>query len=100
MDADGLHGVADGTAAAHRPSRPVEGRQEPVAGRSDLSAAEAFEFGAGEAVVGGEQFRPSAAAPARRPGPGSPPARGPPRRAPPPRLVVTARAARRPPPGS
>src|SRR6266536_6113102 len=60
MDADGADRVADGTGAAHRPSGAVEGRQEPVAGRGDLSAAEAFEFGAGETVVGGQQLRPSA----------------------------------------
>jgi hypothetical protein len=54
IDTDGAHRVADGTGAAHGSPRPVEGRQEPVAGRLDLSAAEAFKFGAGEAVVGGE----------------------------------------------
>jgi pimeloyl-ACP methyl ester carboxylesterase len=39
MDADGADGVADGTRAAHRSSRPVEGRLEPVAGGLDLSTA-------------------------------------------------------------
>src|SRR5918994_372207 len=47
LDADGADRVADGTGAAHRSSRPIKGRQEAVAGRLDLSTAEAFEFGAG-----------------------------------------------------
>ena len=61
-DADGEDRVADGAGAAHRSSRPIEGRQEAIAGGSDLSAAEAVEFAAGEAVVGCEQLRPSAVA--------------------------------------
>src|SRR5262245_55641043 len=53
MDADGADRVADGTGTAHRSSWAVEGSQETVAGGLDFSAAEAFEFGAGEAVVCG-----------------------------------------------
>ncbi len=60
--ADGMDRIAYGAGAAHGSSRPVEGRQKAVAGRFDFSAAEAFEFGAGEAVVGGEQLGPSAVA--------------------------------------
>jgi hypothetical protein len=45
------HVVADGAGAAHRSSWPVKGRQEPVASRWNLSATEALEFGAGQAVV-------------------------------------------------
>ena len=51
-DADGVERVANGAGAAHRSPRPIEGRQDAIAGGSDLSAAEAFEFAAGEAVVG------------------------------------------------
>src|SRR5215217_2941916 len=60
--ADGMDRIAYGAGAAHGSSRPVEGRQEPVPGGLDLSTAEAFEFGADEAVVGGEQLGPSAVA--------------------------------------
>ena len=59
LDANGAHRVTDGTGTARRSSRPVKDSQEPVAGAGDFSAAEAFEFGAGEAVVGGQQLRPS-----------------------------------------
>src|SRR5262249_53081338 len=59
LDANRAHRVADGTGTAHRSSRPVKGSQEPVAGGLDFSAAEAFQFGAGEAVVGHQQLRPS-----------------------------------------
>jgi hypothetical protein len=53
MDADGAHGVADGTGAAHSSAGPVKDGQEPVARGFDLSTPEAFEFGAGQAVVCG-----------------------------------------------
>src|SRR5512132_493957 len=61
-DADGEERIANGAGAAHRSPRPIEGRQEAIAGGSDLSAAEAFEFAAGEAVVGCEQLGPSVVA--------------------------------------
>src|SRR5215216_4702864 len=50
MDADRADRVADGS------PRPVEDRQEAVAGRFDLPAAEAVELGAREAFVGAEEL--------------------------------------------
>src|SRR5262249_6740552 len=58
-DTDRPDTVADGAGAAHRSARPIKDSQEAVAGRLDFSAAETFEFGAGDAVVGGQQLRPS-----------------------------------------
>src|SRR5206468_5668421 len=60
--AERRHRLAELGRAADRPGRPVEGREEAVAGRVDRAAAEANELAAHELMVALEQLAPSAIA--------------------------------------
>src|SRR5207244_9408051 len=59
--------VDDSLGAANRPRRPVEGGEEPVAGRVLLFSAKARQLAANEPVVPLKQVAPRAVAELRRP---------------------------------
>src|SRR5215207_1581679 len=61
-EAEAPQPAADRRGAADPAARALEGRQEAVAGRVDLVAAEALELVAHEAMVGVEQVPPAAVA--------------------------------------
>src|SRR5581483_4818707 len=62
LEAELPHRLNDRTRAADRPRRPVEGGEEAVPGRVQLTAAEAGELAAYELVVAREQLPPGAIA--------------------------------------
>ena len=62
VEAERATHVRDRPRAADRARRPVEGGEEPVAGRVDLAPAEALELATHERVVALEQLAPAAVA--------------------------------------
>ena len=67
VEAELREGVADGEPAANRTRRPVEEREEAVAGGVDLLAAEAIELGSDRRIVPSEELRPRCVTELRRP---------------------------------
>jgi hypothetical protein len=53
---------AQGLGAADGPRRPVEGRQQAIPGRVDVSAPVPFDLPAGQVVVAGKQIGPAGVA--------------------------------------
>jgi hypothetical protein len=54
-----MHSLADRTSASYRPGRPIEGREQTVAGGANLAAAERGQFSSHHRIVVVEQFAPS-----------------------------------------